>query len=286
MKAALAFFVILVAVLLSFIFDKEAENRDVKKPLRFWPYVKKMWNKNDNLRTHKRVAERLGFRAVNGSGDDNWDLLWSIEYPFYEFPDKMKNLKPHQRVNHFPGINYITNKALMSTTNRFPFVPASFRFPKMRDEFSKFITQNPNTKLVVKSEHNRGVEIVTIDKVDFEKTNEKVYQEFIENPLLIDDRAFDMGVYVLIASINPLRIYRFKSEVLLRFCPEPYYPFDPKNVDKYVIYETQKIVTEMPSLKDQVTKLGYSFKASFEDHLESRGYNVTDLWRKVDDVSY
>ncbi len=32
-------------------------------------------------------------------------------------------------------------------------------------------------------------------------------QEFISNPLLIDGYKFDIGVYVVITSVKPLRIY-------------------------------------------------------------------------------
>lgn len=284
MKTALTF--ALFVLLAAFLFNRFKIDREAKKqPLKYWPFVKKLWNKNDNLRTHKRVLDRLGLQRVNGSEDDSWDVMWSIEYPYPEFPEKMMHLKPHQRVNHFPGIYFVINKATMSTQNHFPFIPVSFRFPAMRDKFLKFVASHPDTKFVVKKDSNRGVKIVSVDEVNMETTNENVYQEFIENPLLIDDRLFDMGVYVLISSIDPLRVYRFKGEVLVRFCPEPYYPFNSSDVNKYVIFETHKIITEMPALMDYYTKLGFSMKKSVEENLRSRGYNVSDLWNRVDEVS-
>jgi tubulin monoglycylase TTLL15 len=78
--------------------------------------------------------------------------------------------------------------------------------------------------------------------------------------------------------------FRFKGEVLLRFCPEPYHPFDPTNIEKYVVYETQKTVFEMPSLKDMVSTLNISFKSAFEAHLRSQGYSTNDLWGQIDDA--
>ncbi len=36
---------------------------------------------------------------------------------------------------------------------------------------------------------------------------ESIVQEFLENAILIDGRRFDIGIYVTITSLDPLRIY-------------------------------------------------------------------------------
>jgi len=41
-------------------------------------------------------------------------------------------------------------------------------------------------------------------------------QEFVEKPLLINKRKFDIGIYTIITSIEPLRIYIVDHEFLLR----------------------------------------------------------------------
>ena len=253
------------------------------KKLKYFSFVHRMWNKNDNLRTMKRVFDRLGHEKVNGI-DDDWDVLWSIEHPKTFFPKKLSSLEPHQRVNHFPGIDYITDKKWMATKNRFDFIPKAFSFPQMKEEFEEYLNENPESKFVVKDFDNRGVKIVSIDEINFINSNETFYQKFVENPMLIDDRAFDLGVYVLITSIDPLRIYRMNEEILMRFCPEPYHPFDPKNVDKYVIQESRKTIFEMPSLMDYVTTLEMSLKASLDVYLNSRGLHPENLWSQIDNA--
>jgi hypothetical protein len=41
-------------------------NYGVHERFTFWPIVIKKWNKNDNLRTMKRVLGRMGYEKVDG----------------------------------------------------------------------------------------------------------------------------------------------------------------------------------------------------------------------------
>lgn len=120
--------------------------------------------------------------------------------------------------------------------------------------------------------------------MDFFMGSLRFIQEFVENPMLIDGKAFDLGVYVLITSVNPLRIYRYKRLIRLRFCPDPFHPFDPENVDKYVVSETHLNSWEMPSLRTSIESFGFSPLESFQQYLLTNGHDVEKLWVQVDDA--
>lgn len=174
----------------------------------------------------------MSFSLLNYKEVENgkWDILWSVEYPFHRHKVNIKDLQLHQRINHFPGMSPLTIKKHLATKfTKFNFIPKGFTFPSMRNEFVKFMTENPDKEFVEKNWNNRGVRLVrNKNEINFESlsANEKFLQEFIANPYLIDNRMFDIGIYVLITSVDPLRVYKFNKEILLRFCAEDYYPFD------------------------------------------------------------
>lgn len=62
-----------------------------------------------------------------------------------------------------------------------------------------------------------------------------------------------------------------------RYCTEKYYPFDPKNLKKYVIGDDYLPTWEVPSLKKLYAQLGYSMKDSFDAYVQKMGKAYTNL---------
>ena len=62
--------------------------------------------------------------------------------------------------------------------------------------------------------------------------NEKyVVQQYIDKPLLIDGFKFDLRVYVLVSSFDPLRVYVY-HEGLARFATTPYSEVANSNISE------------------------------------------------------
>lgn len=247
-------------------------------------------NAEGNLSTTDTVFGQLGFNSVNASKSDDWDVLWSIENPFSasdgDLHEKLtKPLQPHQRVNHFPGSNVLTDRTKLTAKGReFPEVLAGFDFSqgeKQIKEFKDYVKLNPKTEFVEKTKNSREVKIVKSDNIVFEN-NQNFYQAYMENPFLIDNHAIELSVFVLISSVDPIRIYRFNQDIQVRFCEEIYYPFDAKNVSKFVVSETKDLFAEIPSLKDYGDRFGFSTVLAFDDFLSFNGYKVGKMWEKID----
>ena len=81
------------------------------------------------------VFNRIGYTL--GGPADNWNVLWSHEYPFKSLPPKTWSLlKPHQKINHFPGTGCFTFKPQLAALN-FSFVPKAFQLPKQADSLKE-----------------------------------------------------------------------------------------------------------------------------------------------------
>jgi tubulin monoglycylase TTLL15 len=91
-------------------------------------------------------------------------------------------------------------------------------------------------------------------------------------------------MYVLITSIDPLVIYRYKPECLFRFCSEPYHPFDPKNLKKYVITDSKKHSWEMETFKHLEGHFDFYNLDIFKNYLTKNGHDVEALFKQFDDA--
>ncbi len=75
-----------------------------------------------------------------------------------------------------------------------------------------------------KNKNHRGIKIEKVDKINLEGTpGGSFIQEFVANPMLIDGYKFDVGVYTMITSVDPLRIYVYEGDALLRYRLISYY---------------------------------------------------------------
>lgn len=87
-----------------------------------------------------------------------------------------------------------------------------------------FKTEAPykNIWIVKPSALSRGRGIYVTDDIhDIDQDESWIVSKYIHNPLLINSHKFDLRLYVLITSFEPLRIYIYK-EGITRFASEPY----------------------------------------------------------------
>lgn len=68
-------------------------------------------------------------------------------------------------------------------------------------------------------------------------------QRYLHKPFLIEGLKFDMRIYVLIAGIDPLRIFVFEDG-LARFATEPYVPPRTENLDNKFMHLTNYAINK------------------------------------------
>lgn len=110
----------------------------------------------------------------------------------------------------------------------FDFVPDTYvlpdEFSEFYDHFSKLKKTDPkrNLWIVKPSNMSRGRGIYLVEDPQEVNIDEmSIIQRYVTNPLLINGHKFDLRIYVLVTSVDPLRIYVYK-EGLARFATQGY----------------------------------------------------------------
>lgn len=135
---------------------------------------------------------------------------------------------------------------------------------------------------MLKNFGNRGVKLVNVSSINFEIEENFFAQEFVEDPLLIDGHLFDVGLYVVITSVNPLRLYYFTHNLILRFCPKEYDLSDPSDLDRYVIADSRLTAWNFRETK-KYFDAGFNAKDALDAVLREKGADLEEFWLEVED---
>lgn len=157
----------------------------------------------------------------------NWVGFWGKHWT----PDRFAKLKTFQKANHFPFSFQVGRKdrmyqnlSAMKTKHgkEINFLPLTFILPLEYSRLSAQFIQNTSWSWIIKPPASaRGLGIKVVTKLAKVPTNKPlVISRYINNPLLINGRKFDLRLYVLVTSFNPLRIYIHKNGVV-RFAAQP-----------------------------------------------------------------
>ncbi|XP_062937821.1 tubulin polyglutamylase TTLL11 isoform X1 [Cynocephalus volans] len=209
------------------------------------------------------------------------------------------------QVNKFPGMTEMVRKITLSRAvrimqNLFPeeynFYPRSWILP---DEFQLFVAQvqmvkdgDPSWKptFIVKPDggcQGDGIYLIK-DPSDIRLTGTlqsrpAVVQEYICKPLLVDKLKFDIRLYVLLKSLDPLEIYIAKDG-LSRFCTEPYQEPSPKNLHHIFMHLTNYSLNTHSSNFVHSDSADTGSKRTFSSilcRLSSKGVDIKKVWSDI-----
>ncbi|XP_063312664.1 tubulin polyglutamylase TTLL5-like [Pelobates fuscus] len=181
-----------------------------------------------------------GFQKVEDSSS-NFNLMWTGPYINASV---LANLSKYQKINHFPNSMQLGRKDLLCKNiqilqkkhgaQTYNFLPQSYVLPKDNQEFRKVISkdQGPWISKPVSACQGRGIQIIN----SFSQINRRetlLVSRYIKNPLLVDGFKFDLRLYVLVTSYDPLIIYLYE-EGLTRFATDKYKPTEDNMKNQYM----------------------------------------------------
>ncbi|XP_062844643.1 tubulin polyglutamylase TTLL11 [Trichomycterus rosablanca] len=209
------------------------------------------------------------------------------------------------QVNKFPGMIEMLRKINLSRAVRtmqqlFPeeynFYPRSWILPEEYQLFSNHIrilkdsdSSLKHTFIVKPDSGSQGDGIYLIrDPADLRaiagsQVKQAVIQEYIQKPLLIDKLKFDIRLYVLVRSLDPLEIYIAK-EGLSRFCTEPYQEPSQKNLNRVFMHLTNYSLNVHSGNFVHSDSCNTGSKRTFSSvlyRLASKGVDIKKVWSDI-----
>jgi tubulin polyglutamylase TTLL4 len=126
----------------------------------------------------------------------------------------------YQHVSHFPLSFQIGRKDQLSLHFQSPYIPETYILPAQKRKFESVFRNDLWIVKPVASARGIGIRVIkSLDRVPTDK--DVVVSRYVSNPLLIDNKKFDLRVYVLVTSFDPLRIYVYEQG-LCRFASLEY----------------------------------------------------------------
>lgn len=239
----------------------------------------------------RKIAQKFGYKEVLDG--ESWNLYWTDLSITVE---RCKEMKRFQKINHFPGMLEICRKDLLARNlirmqRMFPrdynFFPKTWCFPADLGDAITYAKLRRNKTFILKPEagsQGRGI-IITKSLKDIRPCDRGICQVYISRPLLIDGYKFDLRVYTLITSCEPLRIYIY-NEGLVRFATSQYKEPNGVNITNVFMHLTNYAVNKHSRTYNQdIDGNGSKRKLTwFNNYMKSMKYDVNAIWNKIDDV--
>lgn len=169
-----------------------------------------------------------GWRRIDDTSFHLWNVFWGRHLQEREYA----RLHAFQRVNHFPGSGHLGRKDLLAANlhnaklrfgaENYDFFPESYILPYDIHKFQR--VKHLNQTFVQKpfaGSCGRGISILKYNSETPLPSKPVLLQHYMDNPYLINGKKFDLRLYVLCSSIDPLRIYLFEDG-LVRFSTVDY----------------------------------------------------------------
>lgn len=239
-----------------------------------------------------------------------WSLLWSNHPP----PEVLRAMKPTQRTNHFPGSFHLGRKDLiwknLSRMQRrfgraYHVTPQAYVLPKNMALWEAARLRQPGSLWIWKpcsQSCGRGIKVLGSDlsQADARELGRKrgVVQKYIHNPLLLEGYKFDLRIYVVVLSYDPLKVY-INDEGLVRLATEKY-SSSPDTLESRTMHLTNYSVNKLSpafvqNRDGRVPKGGEesdgedrrAFKWSLEElrsHFDEKGWDYPGLFDRIKEL--
>ncbi|KAF5927294.1 tubulin polyglutamylase TTLL13 [Diceros bicornis minor] len=238
----------------------------------------------------RQAAQMCGLKEVGE--DEEWTVYWTDCSVSLE---RVMDMKRFQKINHFPGMTEICRKDLLARNlNRmqklypteYNIFPHTWCLPADYGDFQSYGRKQKTRTYICKPDsgcQGRGI-FITRNPREIKPGEHMICQQYISKPFLIDGFKFDMRIYVLITSCDPLRIFMYE-EGLARFATMPYVEPSHSNLDDVCMHLTNYAINKHNENFVRDDAVGSKRKLStLNAWLREHRYDPRELWGDIEDI--
>uniref|UniRef100_A0A4W5JTM8 Tubulin tyrosine ligase-like family, member 7 n=1 Tax=Hucho hucho TaxID=62062 RepID=A0A4W5JTM8_9TELE len=230
--------------------------------------------------------------------DETANLIWSDSAVQHE---KIADLRNYQRINHFPGMGEICRKdclhytkMIKSQPQEYSFIPKTWIFPAEYTQFQNYVKElrrkRKQKTFIVKPANGamgHGISLIrNCEKLPAQTQDHFIVQEYLDKPFLMEGYKFDLRIYILVTSCDPLRIFLY-NDGLVRMGTEKYHTPNEANLSQLYMHLTNYSVNkhnenfERDETADKGSKRSIGW---FTEFLRMNDYDVAKFWGDVSEL--
>ncbi|NWV84807.1 TTLL7 polyglutamylase, partial [Dasyornis broadbenti] len=243
------------------------------------------------------VIQEMGFVKTRDE-DETANLIWSDCAVQQE---KIAELRNYQRINHFPGMGEICRKDFLarnmtkmikSQPQEYSFIPRTWIFPAEYTQFQNYVKELKKKRrqktFIVKPANGamgHGISLIRNGE-KLQAQDHLIVQEYLDKPFLMEGYKFDLRVYILVTSCDPLKVFLY-HDGLVRMGTEKYHPPCDSNLSQLYMHLTNYSVNkhnehfERDETEDKGSKRSIKW---FTEFLETNNLDVSKFWSDISEL--
>ncbi|KPP78298.1 tubulin polyglutamylase TTLL7-like, partial [Scleropages formosus] len=230
--------------------------------------------------------------------DETANLIWNDSAVQHE---KIAELRNYQRINHFPGMGEICRKDCLARNmakmmknqpQEYSFIPKTWIFPAEYTQFQNYVKElrrkRKQKTFIVKPANGamgHGISLIrNCEKLPAQ--DHFIVQEYLDKPFLMEGYKFDLRIYILVTSCDPLRIFLY-NDGLVRMGTEKYHAPNDSNLNQLYMHLTNYSVNKHNENFERDETVDKGSKRSigwFTEFLRTNDYDVAKFWGDVSEL--
>uniref|UniRef100_M4AU22 Tubulin tyrosine ligase-like family, member 7 n=1 Tax=Xiphophorus maculatus TaxID=8083 RepID=M4AU22_XIPMA len=230
--------------------------------------------------------------------DETANLIWNDSAVQHE---KIVELRNYQRINHFPGMGEICRKDCLARNmskmircqpQEYNFTPRTWIFPAEYTQFQNYVKElrkkrKLKTFILKPANGAMGHGISLIRSCEKLPSHEHfIVQEYLDKPFLMEGYKFDLRIYILVTSCDPLRIFLY-NDGLVRMGTEKYHSPNEANLTQLYMHLTNYSVNKHNENFERYEAVDRGSKRSiswFIEFLSINNYDVSKFWEDISEL--